>query len=120
MRRRNLISAVISILSLIGLLALMLFISLSAVMSGLDMVDRLVFGGLNIVVWLAISFLAVPVVIFAIITIIWLTMETRRATRDPHRRRWFSRSRDTTSSDHHPQHEPAISSYTSLDDWESK
>lgn len=106
MRRRNLLAAGISILLLIGLLALMLFMAFSNLLLGFDIVDRLVFGGLNIVIWLAISILAIPVVIFVIITIIWLVMEARQATRDPERRWRFSRKPQLERADATGQYGP--------------
>ena len=102
MRRRNLVAAVISILLLIGLMALMLFIAFSNLFLGLDVVDRLVLGGVNMFIWIGVSLLAIPVFIFVMITIVWLVMEARRATRDPNKRRWLSpkASPQTSELDH--------------------
>jgi|GEM_PF-6616833 len=90
MRRRNLVAAVISILLLLGFLALMIFVAFSTIITGFDILDRLVLSGVNVIIWIAISLLAAPVFLFVILTIIWLTMEARRATQDVSRATWLA------------------------------
>lgn len=81
MRRRNAIAAVVSIILLIVLLGIMLSIAFSGILFGFDLVDRLVFGGITFLLWIGVVILAVPIFIFVIITIIWLVLEARAATK---------------------------------------
>jgi hypothetical protein len=94
MRRRNAIMAVLSIIFLFVLLIAMVL----AVSSGLGSVGFFVIGGFSYALLVGLVILAVPIIIFVMITIILLTAEASQATRRGRRHGWLRpKSTDATA-----------------------